>query len=599
MKLKTKIFIAYFVVLIFISVILSILLPNIVYNSTREKDRDTAMNLNEQLVTRVDTYFRNLEKFAAVIESDQTLYDMIDTYLQSGALADYAKIELYLSNLDWKNQMDSYQVLGIYMKVGKTEEERVELATVGLAESLKEQITAYALPKFYQKDNSNMLIDPFKAKSSDTKTIFGNTWNMDYGYISAYNLKKLQGDLVIISSYDQIASILKNLDKTNCDYVILNEDNETIYPSNSDIPIEVNEILKQIQYGESYLEGYQYEDDGIFTVRFSEYGKWKLICFESKSSIISNNRSLIHLNEWLLSILGILSVLFMIPIINSFTQPLSKLSAQMKKVSKGHFDTRVNVTSKDEIGALGNSFNYMSQELQKYVTELIEKEKLEQKMKYGLFVSQIDPHFIYNTMNTISYLAQKGQNQDVISVNKAMIEILKDRLRIGMDHVYDTVEQEISIANEYLTIQHFRYQDIFKAEIDVEDLTRSMLIPKNLLQPLVENALFHGILENLDEHGECLGGCIYIHINVQDSKLFIEVRDNGKGMSPDTLANLSKENPSNKRGTHIGIQNIRERIRLIFQNDGCMSIETKLDSGTKILLQLPIITEESRIYPFD
>ena len=120
------------------------------------------------------------------------------------------------------------------------------------------------------------------------------------------------------------------------------------------------------------------------------------------------------------------------------------------------------VNSTDEIGEVGASFNVMAKRLQENIVEMVEQEKRERQLKYGLMISQVDPHFIYNTMNMITYLAQKNRNEDVIAVNKAMIQILRDRLRIEVDNVYDTVEQEIKVVREYLLIQKYRYTGIFK-----------------------------------------------------------------------------------------------------------------------------------------
>lgn len=238
------------------------------------------------------------------------------------------------------------------------------------------------------------------------------------------------------------------------------------------------------------------------------------------------------------------------------------------------------------------TINVMAKRLQENIVEMVEQEKREQQLKYGLMISQVDPHFIYNTMNMITYLAQKNRNEDVIAVNKAMIQILRDRLRIEVDNVYDTVEQEIKVVREYLLIQKYRYTGIFKSVIDIEAGVEPYLIAKNILQPLVENAFFHGILCNTDEEGEVIDGCITIRIRMEEDEVEIIVKDNGAGMSQDKLDELSKPQrklSSMERGEHIGIKNIKERLDYIYENKYRFQIWSKEGEGTIVTIRIPAI----------
>ena len=154
----------------------------------------------------------------------------------------------------------------------------------------------------------------------------------------------------------------------------------------------------------------------------------------------------------ILRIFGVVSILAVVLITNVFVRPLKDVSSQMEAIANGDFNARVDIRSNDEIGQVSQSFNTMAGRLETTMEEILEREKMEHQMRYGLLIAQVDPHFIYNTMNTITYLAQKGRNEDVIIVNRAMIDILRDRLRIDINDVYDTVIQEIHVVEQYLTI---------------------------------------------------------------------------------------------------------------------------------------------------
>jgi len=434
-------------------------------------------------------------------------------------------------------------------------------------------------------------LNPF-AYDGESDTAFGNIFNMAYGYTMEYIYHGQKGNLTVIASFDQLYYIANQMKDYSNDYLFLDKNNQILQPSVKETQIDVNATLKNMKYGKSYKEGYWQQKDGITTVRFSEEDGWKIICRQSRKDILDNNRSLIFLVEILILCFGLGIVLVMIPIVNHFTGPLTDVSKQMNEIAEGNLDARIEVNSTDEIGEVGASFNVMAKRLQENIVEMVEQEKREQQLKYGLMISQVDPHFIYNTMNMITYLAQKNRNEDVIAVNKAMIQILRDRLRIEVDNVYDTVEQEIKVVREYLLIQKYRYTGIFKSVIDIEAGVESYLIAKNILQPLVENAFFHGILCNTDEEGEVIDGCITIRIRMEEDKVEIIVKDNGAGMSQDKLDELSKPQrklSSMERGEHIGIKNIKERLDYIYENQYRFQIWSKEGEGTIVTIRIPAI----------
>ena len=181
----------------------------------------------------------------------------------------------------------------------------------------------------------------------------------------------------------------------------------------------------------------------------------------------------------------------------------------------------------------------------------------------------------------------------MIAVNKAMIEILKDRLRIEIEDVFDTVRQEINVVQQYLIIQNYRYADTFKARFSVQEEDEDLYIAKNILQPLVENALSHGILCNKDEEGEIIGGCIKVRVKREQEYLKICVKDNGVGMSEEQRKELEEPSGRYIRGEHIGIRNIKERIQYLYGEKCRFSIMSKEGEGTEVTIWLPVIIQNT------
>ena len=588
MKLKNKLFLAQIIVVVLMFITMTLALSQIVYMTSSQNDRDNAMILNEQIMTQIDQYFEELERFTAVAADDEELKELIRDYMEMPSAQKQAEVRIYLSGLAIKNRIKSYSVRGIYIEL-EGYNGRTEFSTVGFSDKIK---------KYLQEESGKELnakgyfIDPF-PEDGDSTTIFGNTFNMVYGYVLPYRADGLDGKITVISAFDQILYIAEKMKGYSNDYLLLNEDNQIFLSGMEDTGINAAEVLENITYGNSYMEGYYKEPGAITMIRFSEAAGWKIMCRLTREDVLANNRTLILLDEIIVAIFGFCVVLIMIPIVKKFTDPLSNVSVQMREIARGNLQARVSVESKDEIAEVGTSFNLMAEKLQENIDKMLEQEKREQKMRYSLLISQVDPHFIYNTMNTITYLAQKGRNEDVIAVNRAMIEILKDRLRIDLEDVYDTVDQEIKVTEQFLIIQKYRYADTFKTEIQVEEQAKNCYIAKNIIQPLVENALFHGILCNRDEDGEILGGCIRIRVKRENDSICISVKDNGVGMPEKMLEELERQSLSPIRGKHIGIRNIKGRIHYIYGDRCSFIIHSKEGEGTEVLIKLPDMNKKT------
>ena len=397
---------------------------------------------------------------------------------------------------------------------------------------------------------------------------------------------------MIVASYDSIAYITTSLTGASTDYVLLSASGKRIEPAEDRGLIDAEKVLAGYEYGDSYEEGFRIDDGGVYAVRHVYDGNWHLVTYLSRDEVIARNEPQAYVIIFSFAIFGVVSILAVVLITNVFVRPLKDVSSQMEAIANGDFNARVDIRSNDEIGQVSQSFNTMAGRLETTMEEILEREKMEHQMRYGLLIAQVDPHFIYNTMNTITYLAQKGRNEDVIIVNRAMIDILRDRLRIDINDVYDTVIQEIHVVEQYLTIQQYRFQGVFKQQIRVDPKAENIPILKNVIQPLVENALGHGILENKDENGEPLGGRISIDADLEGKEVVIRVADNGNGMTEETLEAVLHSPDAPERGTKIGLRNIRERLTYIYGDKATFEITSRITSrpgfGTTVTMRLPV-----------
>ena len=219
---------------------------------------------------------------------------------------------------------------------------------------------------------------------------------------------------------------------------------------------------------------------------------------------------------------------------------------------------------------------------------LLYREKLCRSMEYALLATQINPHFIYKTLNTIAFLCKKERNKEAIIATRALEEILKDKLRIDEISIWDTVEQEMDVIRQYINIQQLYYCFPITLEEDIPPELRESRMPKNIILPLVENALYHGILQKENEDGECPGGRITISICQENGQFVLHVKDDGVGMTQEELEQVfGKGHKKNRteRGKHIGVRNIRQRLSQIPGVRYHLSAQSSsLEGGTDICL---------------
>ncbi|MGI6333903.1 MAG: sensor histidine kinase [Saccharofermentanales bacterium] len=327
--------------------------------------------------------------------------------------------------------------------------------------------------------------------------------------------------------------------------------------------------------------------DGITLIHHLRHSNWRVVLEVTRQELLAPYLNAIKKVMLAIVLFFIILQLAIVIILPNILRPIHHLSNSLQQIAEGDLSVRVDIKTGDEIEMLGKSFNLMAEKLSANMQQLVENEKLNQQMKYSLLISQIDPHFIYNTMNTITYLARHGRNEDVIKVNRNLMDMLKDRLRVSADEFCDTLEREIEILKSYMLIQRYRYGDYFEVKWEIPDELLQIQVPKNIIQPIMENALYHGLLVNKDEDGALIGGLITV--SVQRTGPFIEicVSDNGKGMEEwkAEAFNRGEDAFGQLRGEHIGLKNIRERMQYLYKQDYSMVIASAPDEGTTVRVQ--------------
>lgn len=290
----------------------------------------------------------------------------------------------------------------------------------------------------------------------------------------------------------------------------------------------------------------------------------------------------------------ITGICFLIALVISYlvagkvSKPLLDLCDSLNQVKEGNFDVVSKVAGYDEINLLKSSFNGMAQEIKKLLEDIKNKEAYKRRIENDLLRAQINPHFLYNTLFSIKCLAETRRPEEVSEMISALIDFLKMTLRKDADLI--CLSEEFIITEKYLVLQQMRYGDKLSFEFEPDEKTTQCMVPALILQPIVENAIFHGI-EAKNEMG-----IIVISSEIQNERLIISISDDGAGMNEDTLERVidTCTNKEYTRNESIGIANVSGRIKVDFGNEYGLHIESEAGIGTTVTIELPIIDKKLR-----
>lgn len=281
----------------------------------------------------------------------------------------------------------------------------------------------------------------------------------------------------------------------------------------------------------------------------------------------------------------------------SVSKPIEELCRTADLVAKGDFETRVEQEDGDEISVLTASFNSMIGQIGNLVENIRAEQRNLKNTELRLLQEQINPHFLYNTLDTIIWLAEAGQNKQVVDMVTSLSQFFRTTLSEGRDHI--TIREEEEHIRSYLEIQQFRYRDILEYEIDIPETLYSYSIMKLTLQPLVENALYHGVKNKRGMGRICISGELLPVSEAEKTEedgvvkgnVCLRVEDNGIGMRPEEVEALQKRicTPAEERDGSFGLANVQERIRLNYGGEYGLSFASEYGKGTVVTVVIPAI----------
>ena len=407
-----------------------------------------------------------------------------------------------------------------------------------------------------------------------------------------------QGILLLDIRYSSLQQILDNITLGNQGYLyMVSSSGDLIYHPRMQM-IETGQMSENTAMAADYRDGSfreRYEGEWReVSVKSVGYTGWKLLSVTPEKGLPLNN-----LKIQLFGVFVIGAFLLVLILTNNFissriTTPIQKLEKSVNAIEAGDLDTEVYQGGSYEIRHLGRSIGEMAKRIKTLMEDIVAEHESKRKSEFDILQSQINPHFLYNTLDIIVWMIENEQKQDAVRIVTALARFFRISLSKGKSII--TVRDELEHVRNYLMIQQTRFKNKFVYTIDAEDDVMELVSLKLMLQPLVENAIYHG-MEFMDGDGE-----ICVKVYREDAELWFRISDNGLGMTEEQTRSLLDEQNhiSSKRGSGIGVKNVNERIRLYFGESYGLAIWSEPDEGTVITIHLPALaysetTQKERI----
>ncbi|MBS6913963.1 MAG: sensor histidine kinase [Clostridium sp.] len=413
----------------------------------------------------------------------------------------------------------------------------------------------------------------------------------EYPWVVSISTRIRQADgteriVVLDSRFSQIASYVDTVGVGSHGYCfIMDQDGTIIYhPQQQLIFAGLKE--ENTQKMTAHSDG-SYEENGlIYTIRTRKGSSWRIVAVSFVDELIED-----RLKDCLLLLAGLLLIVLAATIVSSvvlsryISRPIHSLNKAM-----GEFEANAEGFSYEpvygslEVTSLSNAFGHLVIRIQELMNKVRNEEIVLRKTELRALQAQINPHFLYNTLDSIAWMCEEGRTKDAVEMVNALARLF--RISISKGHELISVEKEVEHAKSYLQIQKFRYKNQFQYSFEVQESCLHYYCNKITLQPIIENAIYHGLNRMIDE------GFIEIRIFEDGDDVVFTVEDNGVGMTKEQCESILHKEVKGQTGG-IGIKNVNDRVKIYFGEQYGMKIESELDEGTKVSIRMPKLKEDS------
>lgn len=399
-----------------------------------------------------------------------------------------------------------------------------------------------------------------------------------------------RGILLVDMNFSSIEQMFDKLNENGSGYIyLIDSDGEIIYHPNqkaiySGLATENNVVAAGYDDGD-YTETFMGSKRSVI-VKTVGYTGWKIVSVIPNENLYVNYEELSYITVIIFTITILLILLGNIIISGIVTDPIRRLDYSLKYLEGGSMDEEaIYFGGSHEIRHLSTTIKSMVVKMRKLMDDWLKEQEEKTKSELDALQSQINPHFLYNTLDSVVWMIESERYKEAIAMITSLASLF--RISLSKGNTIITIKDELTHAANYLSIQKVRFKNKFDARFEIDPAIEDCMTIKLIIQPLIENAIYYGV-NPMDEDG-----LITIRGYEKDEDIFIEVIDNGMGMpAPVVEKLLTHKKTTNSKGSGIGLWNVNQRIRLYFKGDYGLSIASEPDEGTKVTIHLPKITQK-------
>lgn len=580
MGIQMTISISFTVVSICILTVLGVILFNQFSARVETVSIESTSQLLDQAVINLEDYLRSMRRI-----SDAMYYSVIkDTDLQADTLDEEMNL-LYEENKDNLISIACYTIDGELVAAAPVATEKQGVNIVD-----QEWFTS----AMGQMENLHF-------SAPHVQNLFDDTSYRYYWVISLSHTVELTfggstklGVLLVDMNYSSIQQMLsKTNNNSSSGYVYLMDNNgEIIYHPRqnliyADLYRENNQVA--LTYGDGSVEETFEGEQRLVTIKTISYTGWKLVSVMPMSSF---DMGILETRYFaaILIMLSLLAIVMLNQLVSvQISRPLVQLNESVKELERGNLNPDISVGGSLEIEHLGKTLRSTVAQLRRLMDDILVEQEEKRKSELDALQSQINPHFLYNTLDSIVWMIEDERYKEAIFMITELASLFRVSLSQGKNII--RLEEELGHAKNYMNIQKVRYKNVFSVEYDIDPEILSCCIVKLVVQPLLENAIYHGV--------ECMNGdgIICVAARRSGADVYIEVSDNGIGMPPEVVSRLLTESDrTHKHGSGVGLVNVHKRIQLRFGPEYGLEIESHSDEGTTVRIHIPYIpyTEATR-----
>lgn len=556
----------------------------LIYNQAKEESQRSLQNMQDDLNTFIKKVENGLlqvynqKEFIADMKRDVDSTQMKETYHRVAynlATDNFdttdAVLAMYVYNAE-------HEIISTYRRAVTPKHNYPVDIYDAAAEDNAEVVRSYA-----ESDNSQMLITSYYNKYRQKDIVrfvikmfsYTNT-NPQIGYIVCdIDSKTILGMMKKYRVDEEMYIWLQPLgDRPMVAMGTLNKDSKKTFQT----------IAEKVEKSKTEITQWQDGQRVFFAIGQKKYNLWAYAIMPE--TLLNQSQKVLTQNLILITVIMLIVItLSFLLVSREITRPLEQMTATVQEIQNGNTQLRMKNLKNDEVGKLGKSFNNMLDQIESLIAKEYESELMKNRAEYQALQTQINPHFLYNTLDTMSSIAEI---QDCFQVS-ALCQSLAGMFRysLNMKEPLSTVSQEMVHLKNYCYVMNVRMHDQVKFEYEIDDQSLQDSLPRISIQPLVENAINHGLRNKKGEKK------VWIQINEQGADLLVKVRDNGIGIREEKISEIfeEKENSEKKR-TSVGIINIHKRLKLLYGEQCGIQIESEEADGTTVWFRIPISKKE-------